>query len=79
MRVELLKKGVERELVEEKLRKIDKSQWDGSIEKLVEKKAKMGKGLSKQKQRQKLISFLQRRGFRYERIKKVIDETLEKR
>lgn len=75
--LELKQKGIERELIENALQeKLDEAVL---AKKLVEKKWKIFKKLSEWEQKQKLSAFLGRRGFSWETIKKVLDETLKKK
>jgi regulatory protein len=75
---ELLQKGVDRDLIDAQISNL-KSQISNELEnaqKLIEKKIKRYRNLSKQEIYQKLGSYLARRGFDWETIKKSIDEVL---
>lgn len=67
LRLELLQKGVAKDLIEEKLSKINISEIQSAIRTLIAKKAKLYS-------RQKLISYLTARGFEYELVKNLVDE-----
>ncbi|MFC1711353.1 RecX family transcriptional regulator [Patescibacteria group bacterium] len=74
LRAELYKKGVKREIVEEVLKSIDRDKQIVLAQKIINKKIKLYKNLKNIKLKQKMYSFLARRGFDYEVIKTVIDE-----
>lgn len=79
LKTELRQKGISDEIIEKILGNEEiKILGDEGLKKLVEKKLQRYKGLPKQEIYKKLGDFLQRRGFRWEIIKKVIDEALEK-
>ncbi len=74
--LELLQKGIDKELIDEMVK--------GNIDELplarkaLKKKSKSLQDLSPLKERKKMNDFLLRRGFSYEVIKRVLDETLKK-
>lgn len=85
---ELLQKGVNRELIDTQISNFSprseagKFQISNELEnaqKLIEKKIKQYEHFSKREIYQKLGSFLARRGFDFETIKKAIDEVLDRR
>jgi len=75
IKLELLKKGISREVIESLFEKIniDLSEKERA-KKAAEKKFKSLKRFSRQKQKEKLSQFLIRRGFLWETIRKVLDD-----
>lgn len=78
LRLELEQKGIDSEIINQAISLIDDSQLLILAKKLAIKKIKLELGISKQKQKGKLFSYLARRGFNFDLIKIVVDETLEK-
>lgn len=78
IRFELLKKGIDKEIIEQVLLTISSQQLTILAKKLVEKKIKLYQHLPIIKQKQKLFSFLFRRGFDFNLSKTVIDEMIKK-
>lgn len=78
LRVELLKKGIDKEIIEQALLTIDNQQLVSLAKKLVEKKIRLYQCLPIFKLKQKLISFLLRRGFDFHLSKTIIDEMVKK-
>lgn len=79
LKVELMQKGIDREIVEEAVSRQPLASRSGSAiseeqlaKKALEKKLKSWKKLDKNKFKQKAIEFLLRKGFDYELVKKVI-------
>lgn len=74
--MELRQKGVDKEIikkvVEEKVEELP------LVQKMAQKKLKAYKNLPKEERYQKMSAFLARRGFSWETIKKVVDETLKR-
>ncbi len=70
LKQELLKKGIEGSLIEQTLDKINLDELD-LAKQLVEHKTKSLKSFEPQKQKEKLMRFLQSRGFGYDVIKEV--------
>lgn len=77
IKMELIKKGISREIIEEVLEVSEGSQEE-TAGKLLEKKMRVWKNLPKMEFKQKAIQFLMRRGFNYETSKQVIEKVLEK-
>jgi len=71
LKQELLKKGIKESLIEQVLNKIDLDELD-LAKQLVEHKIKSLKSFESQKQKDKLMRFLQSRGFGYDVIKEVV-------
>lgn len=78
IRFELLKKGIDKEIIEQVLLTISSQQLTILAKKLVEKKIRLYQHLPVIKQKQKLFSFLFRRGFDFNLSKTVIDEMIKK-
>lgn len=80
IKIELTKKGIEKELIDEVLNNLEEVVHDelAMARDLVERRIKKYKGLDRQKIYQRLGGFLSRRGFDYDTIKKVIDDILKK-
>jgi len=71
--LELRQKGVDKELIEKTLRaEYDNERELSLASKIAEKKNKFYQKLPEKERRQKIIRFLQRRGFSWEIIRKVI-------
>lgn len=77
IKMELLQKGVDKELIDEKLNRENKDEDLSLAEKVALKKVASYKRLDKNEFRIKMGQFLARRGFEWGVIKKVVD-TLEK-
>lgn len=75
--LELLKKGIKKEIIEDSLFS-EKEELD-LAKKAARKKVKSYKNLEPLEFRQKMTAFLARRGFNWEVIKKVLEEILKKR
>lgn len=75
--LELLKKGIKKEIIEDSLFS-EKEELD-LAKKAARKKVKSYKNLESLEFRQKMTAFLARRGFNWEVIKKVLEEILKKR
>lgn len=77
IKVELKKKGIDKDLIEEMFDSVEDIVHDEleMARKLVQRKINKYKGLERKKICQRLGGFLSRRGFDYDTIKKVIDET----
>lgn len=69
--MELSQKGIDKELIEEKLSEIDQTETEKAIKKIIIKKAKLYLP-------QKMIKYLIARGFEYNLVKKSVDEWLQK-
>ncbi|HUS52033.1 MAG TPA: RecX family transcriptional regulator [Candidatus Bathyarchaeia archaeon] len=76
LRAELRQKGVAKEIIEKAVEKLDELSL---AKKAAKKKLKAYKKLDLQAFREKMIAFLNRRGFSWSTIKPIIDELLEKR
>jgi len=76
LQAELFKKGVDKEVVNQLLEKINESQLEELAKKIINKKIGGYKDLKGFKLRKKLNGCLVRRGFDYQLIRKVIDEVL---
>lgn len=76
IKIELKRKGVDKELIDEVFDNAGDLIQDEleSARRLVERKINKYKGLERQKVYQRLGGFLSRRGFDYDTIKKAIDE-----
>ncbi len=72
LRLELLQKGIAKNLIEEKLASISQHQIQTAIQTLIAKKAKLYPP-------QKLINYLTARGFEYDLVKNLVDELAQKR
>lgn len=74
IKFELKQKGIKEEVVDEVLQKFDESRSLDleSAEKLAEKKLDFYRNLPPQKRREKVMSYLLRKGFGYDIVKKVI-------
>lgn len=80
IKIELKQKGIDSEIIEKILSNKDIEILNiNGAKRLVEKKIKRYGGLSKEEIYQKLARFLAGKGFDWETIKQVIDETLGKR
>jgi regulatory protein len=75
---ELFQKGIDREVVEEVIEGLSSENVEQTAEKVLEKKIKVWKNLSKLEFRKKATDYLMRRGFEYPLIKTVIDNFLQK-
>lgn len=78
IQLELIKKGVSKEIISQTLALIGKKKLLKTAKNLVEKKVKLHRHLPKIKLRKKLFDYLARRGFEFDLCKKAIDELLEK-
>ncbi len=76
--LELRQKGINKEMVEEELGKLENDKLIELAEELVKKKMKIMKDLPYFEARKKLTAFLARRGFSWEIIKTVVAKTLKK-
>jgi regulatory protein len=79
LKSELIKKGIDREIIDQILEKIDDQSQHELALKIAQKQAQKFKNLDKSKFFQKMAGFLGRRGFSWEITKAVIDSVLEKR
>ncbi|MFH1381180.1 MAG: regulatory protein RecX [Candidatus Omnitrophota bacterium] len=75
LRKELRDLGVEASIIEKVLSE-EKSEEDALIRALVSQKMKQLEELPKEKAKQKLFTFLARRGFNFEKINEILKETL---
>lgn len=79
VKLELKRKGIQEEIINKLLNNSAiRQSGNENLRKLVQKKLVKYKGLSKLEIYKKLGDFLQRRGFRWEEIKRVIDEAMGK-
>lgn len=78
IKMELRRKGITDDLIEEALCSLDGVKEDETIARIVEKKIGKYKGLSRAEIFEKLGSHLLRRGFEYDDVKHAIDEALKK-
>lgn len=79
LKLELKRKGVREEIADKLFSDLAiKDSGEESLKKLVEKRVQRYKGLPRLEIYKKLGDFLQRRGFRWEEIKRAIDEAMEK-
>lgn len=76
--LELRQKGINQEVVDEELGKLEDEKLVELAEELINKKMKTMKNLSYFEAREKLGAFLARRGFGWEIIKEVVAKTLKK-
>lgn len=76
LKSELFKKGISREIIDETLSTIDEQKLKNLAKEMLKKKIKRSKNISKLELKKKLFSYLARRGFDFDVIKNVIDETL---
>lgn len=73
--LELRKKGIEKEIIEEVLNKVYNKEKELELaKKAAKKKIKIYKNLPRKESFQKLLGFLQRRGFNWQTIKEVLNE-----
>jgi len=79
LRQELLQKGIDRELINEKLDKISDETWLFAANKVVDKKAYLYIDLDLKDRKNKLTKLLLVRGFDYEVSKIAVDAHLQKR
>lgn len=79
IKVELTRKGIDKELVDEMFNDVQNLVHDelDLARELVQRRVNKYKGMNRQKIYQRLGGFLSRRGFDYDTIKKAIDEVLE--
>lgn len=70
--IELLRKGVDKEIAEEALGQLSKETELKSAQELIESRQRLWANLDPQKRYQRAVSLLQRRGFSIEIIKKVL-------
>lgn len=73
---ELSKKGISKEIIDQALEQLPEDQ-SSLIDELIKKKAAKMSGLTREKQYQRLTSFLLRRGFKLDDIRKQIEKTLD--
>ena len=73
LRRELQQKGIGNDIISEVLASLDEVE---AAKRVVEKKSRMFKGQSSMQARRKLIAFLQRRGFSWDTIRQIVDESL---
>ena len=76
--LELRQKGINQEMIEEELGKLEDDKLIELAEELAKKRMKTLKNLPYFETREKLLAFLSRRGFRWEIIKTVVAKTLKK-
>lgn len=67
LKSELIKKGIERKIIDQVLAKVDE---EALVDKIILKRKSRLKNLEPSQARKKLIGYLQRRGFSWEEIKK---------
>ncbi len=79
LRQELLQKGIDKELIEQKLSEIDKRQLEESARLILKKKIIYWRDLPKLKFKKKIFNFLAYRGFDFKIIRNLIDEFTKKR
>lgn len=77
LRIELLKKGIEKDIIDKVLEVVDDQSELETALKLVKSKEKY-RTLTKNEAYKKVASFLMRRGYSYEIVKKVIEEVYSK-
>src|SRR3989344_761906 len=70
---ELQQKGIGNDIISEVLASLDEVE---AAKRVVEKKSRIFKGQSSMQARRKLIAFLQRRGFSWDTIRQIVDESL---
>jgi len=73
LRRELQQKGIGNDIISEVLESLDEVE---AAKRVVEKISRMFKGQSSLQARRKLIAFLQRRGFSWDTIRQIVDESL---
>jgi regulatory protein len=73
LRRELQQKGIGNDIISEVLASLDEVE---AAKRVVEKKSRMFKGQSSMQARRKLIALLQRRGFSWDTIRQIVDESL---
>ncbi len=73
--VEIIKKGVDRELAKRVVEESDLND-DSMAFQLIEKKKRSWERLAPEDRKKKAITFLQLRGFKWEVIKKIVDKEL---
>jgi len=78
LRQELLQKGIDKEIIEQKLSKIDKQQLEKAARKVLQKKIKYWKELPQLKLKKKIFNLLAYRGFDFTTINNLIDEFIKK-
>lgn len=78
LRLELYQKGVRRSIIDQVLTEVDEKEIKSSLHRLLDKKLRIYKNISKLELKRKIFSSLARRGFSFSLIKKAIDEKLEK-
>ena len=78
LRQELLQKGIDKEIIEQKLSKIDKQQLEKAARKVLQKKIKYWKELPQLKLKKKIFNLLAYRGFDFTTINNLIDESIKK-
>lgn len=72
IKFELLRKGINREIVDNALRDQYTADQSEAIADLAKKKFSKLDGVSREKKYQKMVSFLVRRGFEYDKVKKEV-------
>jgi len=78
LRLELLQKGIDGQLVEEKINTISSQNFEKAAKEILRRKIKLYSHFKKRELKDKLIKHLLRRGFDYQSIKVLVDEFLEK-
>ena len=73
LRKELQQKGIGNDIINEVLASLDEVE---AAKRVAEKKSRMFKGQSSMQARRKLVAFLQRRGFSWDTIRQIVDESL---
>ena len=73
LRRELQQKGIGNDIISEVLASLDEVE---AAKRVVEKKSRMFKDQSSVQARRKIIAFLQRRGFSWDTIRQIVDESL---
>jgi regulatory protein len=75
---ELIRKGIDKRLAEEKVKNIDKAYLRKAALKILAKKIRLYSGLGKWELKKKLVEYLLARGFEYDWAKSVVDDFLQK-
>jgi len=76
--LELRQKGVDQEIIDQVLAEVDEKKMAVLAKKIIVKKLNLLKNISGLKLKQKLCSYLLRRGFDYRMSKNLIDELVKK-
>lgn len=79
LRLELLQKGIDRQLIEDKINTVNPEHFKKAAKEILCGKIKLYSHLKGRELKNKLIKHLLRRGFDYQSIKVLVDEFLEKR